>query len=296
MPMTSGLSVMRTKFGANVETRVGADRVLVPVFLSASVVKVSNSGQSFRKKKDEGKSLNLNPKLGTYRINPNTTLSTPQYQGIFDSLSKTQNHALYNKLLQDDSVKVVIGHGPAGVGKTLLPSTHAINKLIYGDIGKIVITRPHVPMGDDLGYLPGSKADKMLPWLVPIYDVFKEYITTNQLQQYVLNEEIEVCPVAYMRGRTFHNCWIIADEVQNTSTTQMKALLTRIGQNSKMCLTGDLNQCDLRGENGFSEFIKKYHHFREQNVIVPSIGEVEFSEADVMRSEVVRDILSIYSS
>lgn len=221
----------------------------------------------------------------------------PNLQDAIDRLNNTPRHMHYNSMLQDPSVKVTIAFGPAGVGKTLMPSTHAIHHLLQKDIKKIVITRPHVNMGDDLGFLPGGKNEKMQPWLIPIYDSFKEYISADRLKEYLRNEEIEICPFNFMRGRTFHDSWIIADEVQNTTVVQMKALMTRIGNNSKMCLTGDLQQCDLQVQNGLNDFLNKLTMYSSQQKDGQTslIQVIQFTEEDVMRSEVVKEILEIYT-
>lgn len=220
----------------------------------------------------------------------------PKLSDAIEKLNNSPRHILYNEMLSNPDVNVTIAIGPAGVGKTLMPSTHAIHHLLQKDIKKVIITRPHVNMGDDLGYLPGGKNEKMQPWLIPIYDSFKEYITVDRLKEYLRNEDIEICPFNFMRGRTFHDSWIIADEVQNTTVIQMKALMTRIGNNSKMCLTGDLQQCDLVEENGLNDFIHRLHMY--SNIVSIDqqypIQMVQFTDEDVMRSDIVKEILGIY--
>ena len=210
------------------------------------------------------------------------------------ALEKHPNHKLYADHLRNKELSLVIGVGPAGCGKTLLPCAHAIDHLLKKEISKIVLTRPAVAMDEDHGFLPGDLESKMMPWLIPIYDCFKEYVTIQRLKEYIHNEEIEICPLSFIRGRTFNNSWIIADEVQNTTVNQMKTLLTRIGHNSKMILTGDLQQCDIKGPNGLDDFLKRYENFSVTGDSINLIKIVEFDESDIMRSELVKYILNVY--
>lgn len=211
-------------------------------------------------------------------------------------LEKRPNHKVFADCLRDPGAPLVVGIGPAGCGKTLLSCAHAINRLVKKDIEKIVITRPAVSMDEQHGYLPGDLESKMLPWLIPIYDCFKEYVTAPRLKELIHNEEIEICPLSYIRGRTFSNCWVIADEVQNSSVNQMKTLLTRIGGDCKMILTGDLQQCDLKGTNGLDDFLKRYRYYSgdNENSFSSLVKIVEFEEDDIMRSEIVKHVLNIY--
>jgi phosphate starvation-inducible PhoH-like protein len=197
--------------------------------------------------------------------------------------------------LKDDKTKLVVAIGPAGVGKTYMSVQHAISNFIKKDIDKIIITRPIVSMGEELGYLPGDIKSKMHPWLIPIYDGFKEYLTVDSLNSYISNGEIEICPLAYIRGRTFHNCMMIADEVQNTTKLEMKTLLTRMGENSKLILTGDLMQSDIKGVNGLQDFLQKYtSSISDGKHDYGDIGVVHFDTSEVVRSELVKHVLEIY--
>ena len=214
------------------------------------------------------------------------------------SLEKTQNHIKYASYLKNDNVPLVIGIGPAGCGKTLLSCAHGINKLLQQEISKVVITRPAVAMDENHGFLPGDLESKMMPWLIPIYDCFKQYVTIHKLKEMISNEDIEICPLSYIRGRTFQNSWIIADEVQNSTPNQMKTLLTRIGSNSKMILTGDLEQCDLKAPNGLADFLHRHTYYVENNETCTDddlIKIVQFEESDIMRSELVKHVLHIYN-
>lgn len=212
------------------------------------------------------------------------------------TLEKRPNHKMFADYLRDDRVPMVVGVGPAGCGKTLLSCAHAIHKLTSKEINKIIITRPAVTMDENHGYLPGDLESKMAPWLVPIYHCFKTFITTNRLREYMTNEDIEICPLSYIRGRTFDNSWVIADEVQNATTNQMKTLMTRMGQDSKIVLNGDLQQCDLKGVNGLDDFLQRYELYMDDEENAPEmIKVVQFNEEDIMRSELVKHVLDIYN-
>ena len=228
----------------------------------------------------------------TYASSNNKSLN---FESSLRSLEKTQNHAAYAEYLRNDNVPLVVGIGPAGSGKTLLSCAYAINKLLSKDINKVVITRPAVSIDENHGFLPGDLESKMMPWLVPIYDCFKQYVTMYRLKEMIQNEDIEICPLSYIRGRTFHNSWVIADEVQNSTINQMKTLLTRVGTNSKLILTGDLEQCDLKQENGLEDFLKRYSYYLEQSQEKDNmIKIIKFEENDIMRSNIVKHVLRIY--
>jgi phosphate starvation-inducible PhoH-like protein len=145
---------------------------------------------------------------------------------------------------------------------------------------------------EDLGYLPGTLEEKMAPWVRPIYDVLYQFISPKEVQIHMENKIIEIAPLGYMRGRTFKNTWIVADEMQNSTISQMKMLLTRLGENSRLIITGDLEQYDRPNEmNGLEDFLNKLKGKRS-----PSITDFEFERADIQREEVVREVLDIYSS
>jgi len=184
---------------------------------------------------------------------------------------------------------VTFGIGPAGTGKTLIATLMAIQSLKDGETERIVVTRPAVSVDEQHGFLPGDITAKMAPWTRPIFDVFEEYYHPKQIKQMLEDGTIEIAPLAYMRGRTFHNSFIVADEMQNATPNQMKMVLTRIGQGSKMVITGDLNQHD-RGfeENGLKDFTKRIDKNSE------NISVVKFTKNDIERSPVVAEILDTY--
>lgn len=195
----------------------------------------------------------------------------------------------YLELLKNPKKYIVFAVGPAGTGKTMLAVQMAIKLLKEGVIRKIVITRPAVSVDEEHGFLPGTLNQKMEPWTKPIFDVFEEYYHPKDIQEMLEDNIIEISPLAYMRGRTFKDAFIIADEMQNATPSQMKMLLTRLGDGSRMVVTGDLNQADRPKENGLLEFCNLY-----SNDISKMIGMVNFETKDVERHPVVKEILKIY--
>jgi phosphate starvation-inducible PhoH-like protein len=213
---------------------------------------------------------------------------------------KTANQKMYCSCLSDPNASIVLGVGPAGTGKTLFACITAIQMLRRGDIHKIVLTRPVVAVEEELGFLPGNMVMKMDPWTRPIFDVFLEYYAQKDVDAMVQSGTIEISPLAYMRGRTFKRAFIIADEMQNSSPNQMLMLITRIGEGSKMVITGDLKQSDRLGENGLNEFMNKIgRHRRGSNstdgvISVGGIRAVELLAKDVERSAIVKQVLALY--
>ncbi len=210
---------------------------------------------------------------------------------------KSDNQRKYLEYLQDINTSVVLGIGPAGCGKTMFACLQAIQELKTGNIHKIVLTRPVVPVEEEeLGFLPGNLVKKMDPWTRPILDIFLEFYQQNEIENMIQCGILEISPLAYMRGRTFKNSFIIADEMQNSTPNQMLMLTTRIGDNSKMVITGDLKQSDRSLNNGLSDFINKlqYHNTiqNEQSIV----KMITMNTQDVQRSLVVTHILDIYNN
>ena len=209
-------------------------------------------------------------------------------------LPKTINQERYVNILDDTTVKIVIVVGPAGTGKTMFACLKAINLLKTGKINRIVITRPVVTADEEIGFLPGNLVTKMDPWTKPIFDIFLEKYSKHELDSLIHNNIIEICPLAFMRGRTFKNSFIIADEMQNSSPTQMKMLLTRIGIRTNMVVTGDLNQSDMTKDNGLNDIVSKLKTFKEVHDETKNIEIIELNNMDIERSEVVKKVIQIY--
>jgi len=200
------------------------------------------------------------------------------------------NQETYLETLKNHRKHIVFAIGPAGTGKTLIAVQWAIKQFQDGNIDKIVVTRPAVSVDEQHGFLPGTLEQKMEPWTRPIFDVFGEYFYQKEIQSMLAEGVIEISPLAYMRGRTFKKSYIIADEMQNATPSQMKMLLTRIGENSRMTVTGDLQQADRMHDNGLLDFTNKVTN----NPNLKHIGVCHFNTGDVERHEAVKEILSIY--
>lgn len=197
----------------------------------------------------------------------------------------------YLKKLQDSDKTMIFAIGPAGTGKTLLATQTAVKLLKEKQIEKIIVTRPAVSVDEQHGFLPGTLEKKMEPWTRPIFDVFAEYYYAKEIQNMLLEGVIEVSPLAYMRGRTFKNSFVLADEMQNATPNQMKMLLTRIGENSRMVITGDLKQADRLDDNGLIEFIRL---LEESDFSRKYVDIVSFGQKDIERHPAVKEILEIY--
>ena len=191
--------------------------------------------------------------------------------------------------LMDETKDIVFGIGPAGTGKTMLACQVAVKAFLDGNVDKIIVTRPAVSADEDLGFLPGTLEEKMAPWTRPIFDVFREYFYANEIEGMIKEGVIEISPLAYMRGRTFKDSFIIADEMQNATPNQMKMLLTRIGTNSKMCVTGDLAQADRLKDNGLLDFVNNLKEYESKR-----ISAVDFKQKDIERHEAVKEVLQVY--
>jgi phosphate starvation-inducible PhoH-like protein len=196
----------------------------------------------------------------------------------------------YLELLKNPKKFIVFAIGPAGTGKTMLGVQMAIKLYKEGVISKIIITRPAVSVDEDHGFLPGTLNEKMAPWTRPIMDVFEDYYHPKEVAEMLEDGVIEISPLAYMRGRTFKNAFVVADEMQNATPSQMKMLLTRLGDGSRMVVTGDLNQADRPRENGLLEFCNLYGLGGDYRMIAMA----QFGTEHVERHPVVKEILKIY--
>jgi phosphate starvation-inducible PhoH-like protein len=201
---------------------------------------------------------------------------------------KTVNQQKLVELVRDNDL--VFALGPAGTGKTYISVALAVRALKNKVVKKIIITRPAVEAGENLGFLPGDLKEKIDPYLRPIYDALNDMLPFEKLRYYMEREVIEIAPLAYMRGRTLNNAFILLDEAQNTTPMQMKMFLTRMGPESKMIVTGDASQIDLpsKQSSGLKEAIRILNN-------VKGIGMIELSEKDVVRHRLVRDIIEAYN-
>tara|TARA_Y100000590_G_C15714761_1_gene1011506 strand:- start:1948 stop:2898 length:951 start_codon:yes stop_codon:yes gene_type:complete len=201
--------------------------------------------------------------------------------------ARTENQKKYLKALNEREVIFVIG--PAGTGKTYLAVAKAVSYLQSGRVNKIILSRPAVEAGERLGFLPGDMREKVDPYLRPIYDALYDMMPYDVVDRKILSGEIEIAPIAFMRGRTLNDSFIILDEAQNTSSVQMKMFLTRLGKNSKMIIAGDITQIDLpeKMESGLINAKKKLKK-------VKSIKFIELSKNDVVRHKLVQKIIDAY--
>lgn len=216
----------------------------------------------------------------------------PAQQRPITLLPKSLTQETYIDLLTDPTKLIVFATGPAGTGKTMLAVLAALKAYRAGQIEKILITRPTIGVDEEEhGFLPGDLTEKMAPWCTPILDIIAEYYKQTEIVKMLEDKTIELAPLAFQRGRTFKNAWIIFDESQNSSINQMKMLLTRLGDNSKLVVTGDLQQTDRQftKNNGLLDFIERMKT-NDSDVF----GHVEFAGRDIQRSKAVREVLKLY--
>lgn len=202
-------------------------------------------------------------------------------------IPRSENQKKYFELLNHKDI--VFTDGPAGTGKTFIAVAKAVTSLQEGKIKKIILSRPAVEAGEKLGFLPGDLKEKVDPFLRPIYDALYEMLPYDQVEKKISNNVIEIAPIAFMRGRTLEDCFIILDEAQNTTRTQMKMFLTRLGRNSQMVIVGDSTQIDLvsKDDSGFIDASEKL-------IKINDIGFITLQEKDVVRHDVVRKIINAY--
>ena len=214
----------------------------------------------------------------------------PQKNSRVHLYPRNETQKSYIQKLQNEENSILFAIGPAGTGKTLLAVQAGIKFFQEGKVDKLIVTRPAVSVDEDLGFLPGTLNQKMEPWTKPIFDVLGEYYSQRDIVEMLSEGVIEISPLAYMRGRTFKRAWIIADEMQNATANQMKMLLTRLGDQSRMVVTGDLAQADRLEDNGLVEFCNLLGKHKQTE----HIDIVRFEAKDIERHQAVKEVLSIY--
>tara|TARA_Y100000590_G_scaffold286805_1_gene322657 strand:+ start:12902 stop:13843 length:942 start_codon:yes stop_codon:yes gene_type:complete len=213
----------------------------------------------------------------------NNSIKTPKKE----IWARTKGQAkLFKEILKKEILFVI---GPAGTGKTFIAVSHAVSLLSSGLVDKIIISRPAVEAGEKLGFLPGDLKEKIDPYLRPIYDCLDENLSKEKVIKLIDSQKIEIAPIAYLRGRTLNNSYIILDEAQNTSPIQMKMFLTRLGENSKMVITGDVTQIDLPLNNK-SGLVDAVNNLKK----VKDISFVNLTDKDVVRHPLVQKIIKAY--
>jgi phosphate starvation-inducible PhoH-like protein len=221
-------------------------------------------------------------------INFNQAVKTKHIELI----PKSRNQERYILDLLDTSKHIVIGHGPAGTGKTYLAMQAAIKAFRNHECERIVLTRPAVGVEDEKhGFLPGTLEQKMEPWTRPLFDILRLYYNAKEIQHFVEEGLIEISPLAFMRGRTFNDAWIVADEMQNATPGQVKMLMTRIGEHSKIVITGDIEQADKQGaNNGLLDLCN-----RLADKSVNGMSVCGFEGKDIQRHPIIDSVLNLYS-
>ena len=208
-------------------------------------------------------------------------------------IPRSRNQEQLVTALLDWQLPVVVTLGPAGTGKTYLAMQAAVRALRQREVERIVLTRPAVGVDDERhGFLPGNLVAKMEPWTRPLLDVLREYYRPQEIQDMIEDQVVEIAPLAFMRGRTFKDAWIVGDEMQNATPSQVKMLLTRIGSGSKIVVTGDVEQTDRRqADNGLLDLAA-----RLQASPVPSIAVCRFTDRDIQRHEIIKSVLNLYAA
>lgn len=205
--------------------------------------------------------------------------------------AKTRGQARYLSRLADPKAGLVFGTGPAGTGKTYLAVAAGVSELLSGVRERLIVTRPAIEAGEKLGFLPGTAEEKLDPYMQPIWDALREFLGQEQMERRIARGEIEVAPIAFMRGRTLKNAFVVVDEAQNTTIQQMKMVLTRLGRSSRMVVTGDPGQVDLgRGErSGLAHALRILSD-------VEGVSACPLTSADVVRHALVSRIINAYDA
>jgi len=220
------------------------------------------------------------------RTRRKTTYKNADNKQVSGLVPRTDRQRDLVEALRSSSQVLILG--PAGTGKTYVTATYAADMYVTKQIDKIVITRPHVAVGKDLGFLPGTLEEKTYPWALPVLDVLTKHLGKGTVDTAIKNGNIEMAPLALMRGRSFDDSFIIVDETQNITTHELKMLLTRVGENSKIVLNGDVQQSDLKEADGLSKII----HLAKKHML--PIPIIEFGIDDIIRSDICAEWVKIF--
>jgi phosphate starvation-inducible PhoH-like protein len=218
---------------------------------------------------------------------------------LMQKYEKTTNQNLFYNILTEDKYKIIFCSGPAGTGKTLLSCNYAIDSL--HKYNEIILTKPLVSVdNEELGFLPGNLQQKMTVWIEHYVDIFNSLYPKNSVSKLLKDNIIQIKPMGYLRGKTFTNSLIISDEMQNSSPAQLKMLLTRIGEGSKLIVLGDMEQKDIYKESGLSHFIDKYNDYYQDLTVKKNKDEclittIYMENSDIQRSPIVKQVLDIYN-
>lgn len=222
----------------------------------------------------------------TKRTRRKTNYKNAENKQVSGLVPKTSKQKDLIEALESSSQVLILG--PAGTGKTYVTATYAADLYTTKQVHKIIITRPHVAVGKELGYLPGTLEEKTYPWALPVLDVLTKHLGKGTVDTAIKNGNIEMAPLALMRGRSFEDAFIIVDETQNITTHELKMLLTRVGENSKIVLNGDAQQSDLKEADGLSKII---HLAKKYMLPVPII---EFGVEDIIRSDICAEWVKVF--
>jgi phosphate starvation-inducible PhoH-like protein len=229
---------------------------------------------------------NLEPPKKQTRSRRKTNYKNATSKKTSGLVPRTDKQAAFIDALKSSSQVLVLG--PAGTGKTYVTATYAADLYTVKEIDKIVITRPHVAVGKDIGFLPGTLEEKTYPWALPVLDVLEKHWGKGMLETAIKNGNVEMAPLALMRGRSFENSFIIVDESQNITTHELKMLLTRVGEGSTIVLNGDVQQSDLKEADGLSKVI----HLAKKHMLPVPI--VEFGIEDIVRSDICAQWVKVF--